>query len=75
MFCKSTCSVLVTAENFKKGIVLADPISMVNGMEDYKMDEMKNCCKLCSPCDHFALASATSVSPNAPRRYLSLGLS
>jgi len=40
MFCKSTCSVLVTAENIKKGIVMADPISMVNGMEDYKMDDM-----------------------------------
>jgi len=40
MFCKSSCSVLVAAKNFKKGIVLTDPISMVNWMEDYKMDDM-----------------------------------
>jgi hypothetical protein len=31
---------LVTTKNFKKGIVLSDPISMVNWMEDCKMDDM-----------------------------------
>jgi len=35
---------------------------------------LKNYCKLCSQCDHFALAWATAVSPNAPRRYLSFGI-
>jgi len=35
MFCKSSCSVLITTKNFKEGIVSSDYISMVNWMEDY----------------------------------------
>jgi len=40
MFFKSLCSVLITTKNFKKGIVLSDPVSMFNWMEDYKVDDV-----------------------------------
>lgn len=34
------CWLLSSAKNFKKGIVLSDPISMVNWVEGNKMDDV-----------------------------------